>query len=268
MKNKLAILILAITFINVLEGCYQPKEGCLDIYATNFDATADNNCCCQYPLIQVQFVHMSGQNLFNPSDTLMNDTGQAFKINDFSIYFSNFEFTGTSGNLFSTLDTFHLPAENDTIILRKDLLLARANTSNSTSGKLIQKEDFVKVSFNAGVPNEANSVSFSRIPSSSILSRQPDSLFTENIGYVSFKYSFTNGIGQGNSERVIRIYEDVPLSFDLFIPEKNAFNTCFEMIINHLDIFYNIDIENDTDEMVKAKLIQNFSKGITLKSCQ
>lgn len=268
MKNSWLCIFFFIFASMVLTCCYQPKEGCLDIYATNFDVTADNNCCCKYPVIQIGFTHKINDQAFNSSDTIVNDLGQSFKINDFSFYFSNFRFTGNTSADLSTQDTLHLPGDNTTIILKNDLLLVRSATSSLTTGRLIQKEDFSKVKLKVGVPDEANAVSFSSVPSSSILSRQPDSLFTPDVGYLSFRYSFTNGVGQGSSERIIRVFEDVDLSFDIIIPLKLAFNLCMDMVIDHKQVFHNIDVINDSDEVVKNKLIQNLSNAIVLKACQ
>ncbi|HMV23421.1 MAG TPA: hypothetical protein PKA71_03780, partial [Saprospiraceae bacterium] len=65
-------------------ACYQPKEGCLDINATNFDATADEECCCQYPVLQLKFKHFASGNEFSASDTILNDFGQQFRIPSFA----------------------------------------------------------------------------------------------------------------------------------------------------------------------------------------
>ncbi len=43
------------TGLYLMTGCYEPKEGCLDHTATNYDVSADRNCCCNYPGLHLNF---------------------------------------------------------------------------------------------------------------------------------------------------------------------------------------------------------------------
>lgn len=267
-KSNAQIILALLLLSMIVGGCYQAKDGCLDIYATNFDVTADNNCCCNYPVLQLEFTHKLGTRDYNSVDTITNDIGQSFKINAFSLYLSGIEFTGTSGNKFSTSDTIHLPGEKNTIVLAKDIALVRANTSNVNLGSLIQREDYLKVVFNVGVPEEADGVSFSKIPSSSNLSIQPDSLFDESLGYVSLKYVFSDGVSLDSKERSIRVFEKIPLSFDFLLAQKSAFNTCMILEIDHERLFHDVDVKIDGDHTIKSKIVANLQSAITLKSCE
>lgn len=261
--------ILSLLFLTgiLLSSCYQPREGCLDINATNFDATADENCCCLYPALQLKFQQFAGGEVFKLKDTLSNDFGQQFTISSVSCYFSGFEFTGVSGNVITVKDTIQLPAISDSIVLKKDVSLVRANTSNVVLGRLIQEESIDKVSFQIGVPDEANAAIISKIPSSSELSVQIDSLYDALNGYVSLRYVFTTGIESGSTERFIRIFDNLPLNFDFQLPIKRAFNTCLTIVIDHAFVLHNVDVKNDSDEMVKAKILQNLPSALVLIQC-
>ena len=155
MPNRNLLLFLS-SVVLFFTACYQPKEGCLDINATNFDATADEECCCQYPVLQLKFKHFASGNEFSASDTILNDFGQQFRIPSFAFYFSDFEFTGTSGNKVQVSDTIRLPAPFDSIVLKKDIALVRAITSNALLGRFIQEESFTKLYFQVGVPSAAD----------------------------------------------------------------------------------------------------------------
>jgi hypothetical protein len=75
----------------LLAGCYEPKEGCLDISAANFAPDADVACpddCCVYPSLRLRFLHQSVY-----ADTTFN-----FQLRD-SVY------TDPAGSRYRVLDT-------------------------------------------------------------------------------------------------------------------------------------------------------------------
>ena len=266
MPNRNLLLFLS-SVVLFFTACYQPKEGCLDINATNFDATADEECCCQYPVLQLKFKHFASGNEFSASDTILNDFGQQFRIPSFAFYFSDFEFTGTSGNKVQVSDTIRLPAPFDSIVLKKDIALVRAITSNALLGRFIQEESFTKLYFQVGVPSAADGAVLSKIPSTSELSAQPDNLYDATKAYVSVKYVFSTGIEQGSSERFIRIFQDIPFSFNIDLPLIRANNTCVTIVIDHAAVFHNVDVKNDNDETIKNKLVNNLQSAIVLIPC-
>ena len=53
--GKLSRISLCLYVVLSLTACFEPQEGCTDIAATNFDASADENCtdCCTYPKLQL-----------------------------------------------------------------------------------------------------------------------------------------------------------------------------------------------------------------------
>lgn len=245
-------------------SCYQQKEACLDIHATNFDASADVNCCCDYPRLQLNFIHKTNTILFNSDDTLTNDLGQSYKINSFSFYLSGFSFKTSNGTIITTSDTIRIPSKTDSIVLNKDITLVRPLTSNVLLGRLIQTNDFNEINFNIGVPQAANQADISRISESSNLSTQPDSMFTPSLGYVSIRYSISDL--NGNIKEV-RVYDMIPLHFNLLLPNKLAKNTCLQLEIDHSYLMHEIDILNDSNKSIENKIKQNFSNACTLKSC-
>lgn len=262
--NNFAVKSVFWIAMMLLISCYQQKEGCLDIHATNFDASADVNCCCDYPRLQLNFIHKTNTKLYNSDDTLSNDLGQAYKINSFSIYMSGFSFKTANGKIISTTDTIRIPSKTDSIVLNKDIALVRPITNNILLGRLIQTDDFTEIDFNIGVPQAANQADISRIPESSNLSTQPDSMFTPNLGYISIRYTISDLAG---NLKELRIYDVIPLQFNLLLTNKIAENTCLQLEIDHSYLMHDIDILNDSNILIENKIKQNFSKACTLKSC-
>jgi len=65
--------------ILILSSCYEPIEGCLDPFSSNFRLDADNDCehCCTYPSVNLNLFHMWDSinlNQVNALDTITSDT--------------------------------------------------------------------------------------------------------------------------------------------------------------------------------------------------
>lgn len=92
MLNNLLRCTVLLTFIWSVFGCYSRNEGCLDIYATNYEVNADEKCemCCQYPALQLFQERFVGDSLYFQGDTLENQFGQHYVILGFRYYLSNF----------------------------------------------------------------------------------------------------------------------------------------------------------------------------------
>jgi hypothetical protein len=66
-------------------GCVESEEGCLDPEASNFDPDADEDCCCTYPQLTLNWEYRQADTLFFAGDTIDLGTGQVVQLIDFSI---------------------------------------------------------------------------------------------------------------------------------------------------------------------------------------
>ncbi len=125
----------------LVSACYTPIEGCLDTEATNFDASADKDCCCKYPLLVLNVENAYDTLIWKPDTAYQNDLGQWFRIRDIVFYVSELKLTqnGVSGVVEDTitLSRFASPTSNDTIksLYTDDfLLIRRVPTTQYTVG--------------------------------------------------------------------------------------------------------------------------------------
>ena len=65
-----------------LFACAENEKGCLDPNASNYDVTADKNCCCTYPSFSVEINSVYGSDTvpFMLGNTYKSDAGTAFKF--------------------------------------------------------------------------------------------------------------------------------------------------------------------------------------------
>lgn len=105
MKQKSSILSLFPLFIAIVVtitvGCYEPTEGCIENWATNFDVLADNLCddCCSAPDVNAVIkYYINDSTEYTFGDTIIHSSGRFYSILNMNTMLSNFEI-GTGGEI-------------------------------------------------------------------------------------------------------------------------------------------------------------------------
>ncbi len=181
-------LILALC----LSSCFEPQDGCLDIEATNFDASADKDCCCEYPLLVIEALHRYGSDSvqYIPDALYENSTGQIFRIKSVSFYLSEIQLF-QNGGIITVSDTVQLqtyaPSGTDTLkeAFTDDFLLIRRTPVDNPVGDFRPAGNFEQVRMRLGLSDDAQRVIPRLAPSGSPLRIQGDSLwYGPSTGYV------------------------------------------------------------------------------------
>ena len=87
MRRLRKILLYSALFF--LIGCVESEEGCLDPEASNFDPDADEDCCCTYPQLTLNWEYRKADTLFFSGDTVDLGTGQIVALLNFNIIGGN-----------------------------------------------------------------------------------------------------------------------------------------------------------------------------------
>ena len=165
MKNKYLPYIAAIaSFCTVLIGCYEPRGGCLDPNAVNFDVNADLDTGCIYPSLVLNMSHLHGTEGIKTDSIYFNQLNQAYQVKEFAFYLSGFTFL--SGNQAYTLqDTFHAfqllsPSANDSSLITpiSDIGLIRRSTINPKIGTFREVGVFDGIECDFGLRQELISI--------------------------------------------------------------------------------------------------------------
>jgi hypothetical protein len=171
-------------------GCFQPRDGCLDIDATNFDAAADKDCCCEYPQLRLETVQRYDTLQFLTDGLYPAGNGKLFRIKSVSFYLSDFQLF-QSGEMFSVSDSVQLKSfavsGSDTVnqTFTDDFLLVRRTPVSNTVGQFRTAGAFDEIRFRLGLSPEAQRVIPGLTPSGHPLRIQPDSLWHgRDAGYV------------------------------------------------------------------------------------
>jgi len=158
MRNRFTLLALgALLFPLFFSSCYERQEGCTDFNAVNFNASADDHCCCNYPEFSFQLQHRFGPDSvrFFTDSVYTLDNGLEVNILFLELLASNFFLEQESGERqmventleFSSVDGISCPCTDD-------LFIIDPNSFNATPGEISRPWTYTGLGFSSGTPEE------------------------------------------------------------------------------------------------------------------
>lgn len=163
-----------------LVSCFDPKEGCLDVAAVNYDAAADHDCCCTYPKVILSVNQVYDTLLFKNDSLYRDQNGHLFRIKSVAFYLSDFQFV-QNGITYAVADTLTLYTyqANDTVpqVFRNDFQLIRRVPVDYSVGSFRQDGIFSDVAFRFGLSPEAQTIIPTKTPANHPLAVQTDGLW-------------------------------------------------------------------------------------------
>ncbi len=175
----------------VQTACFEPKEGCLDIGATNFDASADQDCCCQYPQLVLEVIQRFDSLNFTENAVYPAPlNNHLFRLKSVAFYLSDFQLV-QNGVPYAVDDTVQLrafgPGSPDTVTetLTDDFLLIRRLPFSHEVGSFRPDGAFQEVRIRLGLTEAAGRTIPRLAPVGHPLRTQPDSLWHgPGTGYI------------------------------------------------------------------------------------
>ncbi len=158
MRNRFFLLALGALLLPLFfSSCYERQEGCTDFNAVNFNASADDNCCCNYPEFSFQLQHRFGADSvrFFTDSVYTFDNGLEVNILSFELLASNFFLEKESGERqmvdntleFSSVDGISCPCPDD-------LFIIDPNSFNAAPGEISRPGNYTGLGFSSGTPEE------------------------------------------------------------------------------------------------------------------
>lgn len=255
-------------------ACYEPKEGCLDTAAVNFDASADENCCCRYPQLTLRLAPLYNGDTWLPDSAYQTPEGQWFRLKSFIFYLSELRLS-KSGQLFSVTDTLQLkafnPAGNDTLplILTDDVQLFRWPNVDLTIGDFSATGVFDTVRIRFGLGADARRVVPASAPAGHPLRQQPENLWVDrNSGYVFAQMVLSRDTAAATTPDTLRFTaaEAGNLFFRSGTPltQAGGSNLQINMRIDYEELFRGVDLSSTGPNAWKSKIIANLPKAFVV----
>jgi hypothetical protein len=264
-QNITLLLLLALCTLN---ACYEPKKACLDVEAENFDATADENCCCQYPKLifklQHRYTGLNSEGIWVPDSVVTNNLGQAFKFN-VSYYLSESAITQNAnerrpvGDI--SLPVFFSPGGDTSKTFANNIMLVRRSPTDYTLGEFPFSGAFQKVSLQLGLSAAVQEVNPNRITIVHPLRNQPERLWrTRNEGFVNMLVTvgFPADVNTRDTLRFFRSdFERIPITKEGTFQGRRGFNTEFKITADYAELFKDIDLSKINAPEIKKRMTTN-----------
>lgn len=285
-RNLLWLTMLCCTLL--LPACYEPKEGCLDAQATNFDLEADEACadCCEYPTFQLALQHRivligQAERRFSTDSVYYDGTGQPFRFQNIRFYLSNLHLVRADGSEAPVSNNIELDLYDPAGAPRKatvedNFLLANpAFEQTYTIGPFRQSgNNFVKVRFAIGIEGIANEAIPDSLPDDYPLGRIEEALdlhFNPDSGYVFSHIEVLRDTTAADTIPVVLRTGTTPYLrvVELSLPSggftpSDGFNTRLTLRVNYVEWFQSLNIRQDTPAQMIEKIVENLANSFSV----
>ncbi|MFK7809498.1 MAG: MbnP family protein [Saprospiraceae bacterium] len=265
--------ILLLCCILSIISCKEDKEGCKDITASNWDASADKSCedCCTFPSLKFEWTHVYADTSFSYGDPLTDEFDNVYTITSIRYYLSNISFT-TNGEEYLVTDSITASVYADTGFVeqevRDDVLFVTQGTSTSTVGDFRSNGQFLdSLTLSIGVVQPLNSVGPGSVPNTHPLAPKADSMYWDvTRGYIFQRIKIVPDTAMTDTllleiggDAVVQTttlpYGQSTVSgFDLSVPLKIDYKCWFE----------GINFAEATEEEMEAQIVTNLAKGFSV----
>lgn len=272
-------LIIPIFFL--LAGCYEPKEGCLDIEATNYDVSADDPCpdCCTYPSLSLQFQHYV--TLATEPDTSYAmkygtrypsplDTNHLFYLDRGRFFVSDLRLVRANGEEFGILDSVALPLlGGDTIYVEnnfskhdRDIFAAAKLGTFRTSG------EFTGVKFTLGLTPTVRQVWVDTLKTTALAVENDSFSYSKTVGIMPVRLILRRDTLPDTQPLDLVFTQErqisLPLPQTVFIDK--GFKMKVTLRLDYMVLFQNVDFKNDSAMDIWAKIDSQLSNAFSAVS--
>ncbi|MBX2926773.1 MAG: hypothetical protein KF852_02960 [Saprospiraceae bacterium] len=276
---KLLWWVLPLAFVL---SCYEQREGCLDIGATNFAPDADRPCpdnCCAYPALRMSFQHrlVYGPDSvvnFRLIDSVYYDVaGQPYRVQDFRFFLSNARLVRPDGaevalsnRIAAQLFQPGGSLQPDSII--NDILLVRpALTAQNNIGTLRATGAFTALKFTVGIVPPVASVEPESLPNNHPLRPTASGMaWSEGAGYEFHRAVFLPGLTDTARVTVnvqAPVYtRTIDLPININVPE--GFNLEFDIQIDYLRWLSDISPATQPPAALLENLVANTAASFSI----
>lgn len=261
----------------LLAGCYEPKEGCLDINAVNFSVKADRPCssCCTYPTLRMAIAHKLTPNQetnLNFGDSIYTDgAGNRFRLRNIQFLISRVRLVRPDGTEVYPTDTVRVRLQQpngiiaDTVLANNFVLANRNIFTAAEIGTFATEGKFEKLRFTLGIRDVANRIVPTSLP-------DPHPLRTEGMyanaetGYIFNRLEWFNHptdtivtrlliTGESNAREV-----EVPVNANV-LP---GFHVRVLLRVNYLLWFADVNLKNDLPAVLTTKFVNNAANSFSV----
>lgn len=271
-RTLLVLIMVAFVIVHCL-SCYEPKEGCLNIDAVNYDVTADDLCgdCCSFPELSLSVRH----EIRLPGDTVAFQYGVpypsvqeekgSFVVDRARYFLSNFRLVLESGEIVGISDSLTIVfADGQSFRVENNFAkLDRDNFQTKNIGTILMEGTVNEVQFTFGLEEFLQQKEpTSGIPTSHPLDISSDTLIYEDgLGYIPNLLIIRRDTFPTTDSLTFQFFEPMQVSIPLDAPVfiERGFDVKLTMRVDYLDWFKGIDFNLDGYKTIEEKIETNLS---------
>ena len=286
--RNLQFIIYSLSLIIIFSSCYTPTEGCLNIDATNYNASADEPCddCCSFPNLNLKITHSvmiegtSGlDSIINHSadSTFSNSANNFFQIKGMEFYLSDFQLVMSGGDIAEVEDKMTFMIYEDALLqtlkdttIKDDFVLVTRSSFNYTIGEFRKPGTYVELRFTVGIDERLSSIDADTLTSSHSLSSENLMHFsTRDSGFVYQEFSIVNDTTTNSTEiEVYQIGKETANSIQLIIPLNGEIEPGFDIEIplrvDYTKWLRGINFATDDEETIKSIIVSNTAEAFEI----
>ncbi|MDZ7876260.1 MAG: MbnP family protein [Saprospiraceae bacterium] len=258
---------LCLIFTSIFMACEQPKKGCTDIRATNFDVTAaeSDKTACIFPQLVFQVSYTVGDSNYIETSSYKNTLGQSFKIVRAATYLSDFQLIQTDNTIAKPIDSIFLYRQTDTIkALNSFAMIGRNNGFEFPIGTFdAVGKSYAKCRFSIGLSSEVNKTDAAKMQSGHPLSTRPDSMYNRATkSYIFNKIVLASGINFKDTLQVdMTSLSPVELTKNILTTEGQ--NAVVKLKVNYLLMLKDVNF-TEAKNISTQKIVDNATKVFSL----
>jgi hypothetical protein len=255
-------------FISLLiSNCYEAKEGCLDIEAVNFDAGADDTCCCIYPKLLLKVEQNFDTFVFLPNKNYEWETGKFLNIKSIVFYLSDFSLTRNS-QIFTPTDSlnFKLWPDSSKLRLANDFALIKRETGDYPMGTFRESGNFDGFGFTFGLNEVDNKIISTTIIGTSALKPQAEKFWlNETDGYAFARIELQQDTLIDTPIDTFYLsrpdFQKIPFNFAGDFKHKSGYNFEIKLKVDFKKWFEGTNLPTNDISALKSKIMSNLSRS-------
>ena len=272
-EQSILKLICPLLLLLLISACYEPETGCLDVEATNFNASADDPCpeCCTYPSLRFEIKHVFGDTVLPFSEALTLDSIDYFMLNTWRFYLSNLELI-VAGDTIGVLDTISLVLNDNGLVIKElvedNYTIASREGFSFTMGTVRYSGLIDEIRFQVGLDALTNRTIADSMPIGHPLGQQTDSMFFDiNRGYIFNKIQFQRDTVTDSDTTTLEIGTDanlVILDFPFNQTVTKGDNITVNLQLDYKIWLTGINFVTDSDDVIISKIVANTRNAFSL----
>lgn len=239
-----------------ISACLEPEEGCLDESASNYNVTADRNCCCEYPQLILRFTHRWDTLDFSPGGFYPHN-GKVLSFSRLQYYVSEIALR-SGAELFPIEEVFSSDSLQASVI--DDVILVQSNQSQHTVGTFVQPDkEMDSLVFRLGLGEEWDGAEPDLFEEGHPLHPASDSVYDASSGqYFTMTMQLRPDSSSTDEKALYLRFEDnVFLQKAVTLIPVRGFDPEIRIEVDYKIWMEDIDFENDGEDQIRQKLEEN-----------